>query len=140
RPGYRDLRGGPAAYLRALLPRRSGALAPHRRVGTGAGDREARGAAARRRGAHVVATRPRIDLHDPARAGGPARRRLRLARPAGGQGEGGEEGEGREEGECREGRPSMTRVLLVEDEPDLADPLAYLLRREGYEVDVAEDG
>ncbi|WP_396658230.1 response regulator [Microbacterium sp.] len=34
----------------------------------------------------------------------------------------------------------MTRVLLVEDEPDLADPLAYLLRREGFEVDVAEDG
>ena len=34
----------------------------------------------------------------------------------------------------------MTRVLLVEDEPDLANPLAYLLRREGYEVDVAEDG
>ncbi|QKJ18815.1 response regulator transcription factor [Microbacterium hominis] len=34
----------------------------------------------------------------------------------------------------------MTRVLIVEDEPDLADPLAYLLRREGYEVDIAEDG
>ena len=34
----------------------------------------------------------------------------------------------------------MTRVLLVEDEPDLADPLAYLLRREGYEVEIAEDG
>ena len=34
----------------------------------------------------------------------------------------------------------MTRVLLVEDEPDLADPLAYLLRREGYDVEVAEDG
>jgi two-component system response regulator RegX3 len=33
----------------------------------------------------------------------------------------------------------MTRVLLVEDEPDLADPLAYLLRREGYEVEIAED-
>lgn len=32
------------------------------------------------------------------------------------------------------------RVLLVEDEPDLADPLAYLLRREGYDVEVAEDG
>ena len=28
----------------------------------------------------------------------------------------------------------MTRILLVEDEPDLADPLAYLLRREGYEL------
>ncbi|NYF17556.1 two-component system response regulator RegX3 [Microbacterium sp. AK009] len=34
----------------------------------------------------------------------------------------------------------MTRVLLVEDEPDLADPLAYLLTREGYEVEIAEDG
>jgi len=34
----------------------------------------------------------------------------------------------------------MTRVLIVEDEPDLADPLAYLLRREGYDVEVAEDG
>ncbi|MCR2812824.1 response regulator transcription factor [Microbacterium sp. zg.Y1090] len=34
----------------------------------------------------------------------------------------------------------MTRVLIVEDEPDLADPLAYLLRREGFEVQIAEDG
>lgn len=34
----------------------------------------------------------------------------------------------------------MTRVLIVEDEPDLADPLAYLLRREGYEVETTEDG
>ena len=34
----------------------------------------------------------------------------------------------------------MTHVLLVEDEPDLADPLAYLLRREGFEVEIAEDG
>ena len=34
----------------------------------------------------------------------------------------------------------MTRVLLVEDEPDLAEPLAYLLRREAYDVEIAEDG
>ena len=34
----------------------------------------------------------------------------------------------------------MTRVLIVEDEPDLADPLAYLLRREGFDVEIAEDG
>ncbi len=34
----------------------------------------------------------------------------------------------------------MTRVLIVEDEPDLAEPLAYLLRREGYEVEIADDG
>ncbi len=32
------------------------------------------------------------------------------------------------------------RVLLVEDEPDLADSLADGLRREGYVVDVARDG
>ncbi|MBP2437203.1 response regulator transcription factor [Microbacterium amylolyticum] len=34
----------------------------------------------------------------------------------------------------------MTRVLLVEDEPDLAEPLAYLLQREGYEIEIADDG
>ena len=34
----------------------------------------------------------------------------------------------------------MTRVLIVEDEPDLADPLAYLLQREGFDVEIAEDG
>ncbi len=32
------------------------------------------------------------------------------------------------------------RVLLVEDEPDLADSLSDGLRREGYVVDVAPDG
>ncbi|UOE45998.1 response regulator transcription factor [Agromyces larvae] len=34
----------------------------------------------------------------------------------------------------------MTRILLVEDEIALSDPLAYLLEREGYEVEVADDG
>lgn len=34
----------------------------------------------------------------------------------------------------------MTRILLVEDEPDLAEPLAFLLRRESYDVEIAEDG
>ncbi|WP_210479613.1 response regulator transcription factor [Naasia sp. SYSU D00948] len=34
----------------------------------------------------------------------------------------------------------MTRILLVEDEPALSEPLAFLLEREGYEVAVAEDG
>ncbi len=33
-----------------------------------------------------------------------------------------------------------SRVLLVEDEPDIADPLAYLLRREGFDVEIAADG
>ena len=34
----------------------------------------------------------------------------------------------------------MTRILIVEDEPSLAEPLAFLLEREGYETVVAGDG
>jgi len=34
----------------------------------------------------------------------------------------------------------MTRVLIVEDEESLADPLAYLLRKEGFEVTAVADG
>ena len=34
----------------------------------------------------------------------------------------------------------MTRILLVEDEESFSDPLSYLLRKEGYEVALAETG
>lgn len=34
----------------------------------------------------------------------------------------------------------MTLVLVVEDEPNLREPLVYLLEKEGYEVIEAEDG
>lgn len=34
----------------------------------------------------------------------------------------------------------MTRILIIEDEPSLSEPLAYLLTREGYETSVADDG
>ena len=34
----------------------------------------------------------------------------------------------------------MTRILIVEDEAALSEPLAFLLEREGYETVVAEDG
>lgn len=34
----------------------------------------------------------------------------------------------------------MTRVLVVEDEQSLREPLVYLLRKEGYDVVEAEDG
>ncbi|UYP18159.1 response regulator transcription factor [Rhodococcus sp. Z13] len=34
----------------------------------------------------------------------------------------------------------MTRVLIVEDEESLADPLAFLLRKEGFETTIAGDG
>src|SRR3569832_1275614 len=33
----------------------------------------------------------------------------------------------------------MTRVLVVEDEESFSDALSYMLRREGYEVEVATD-
>jgi two-component system, OmpR family, manganese sensing response regulator len=32
------------------------------------------------------------------------------------------------------------RILLVDDEAEMADPLSLLLKREGYEIDVAYDG
>ena len=34
----------------------------------------------------------------------------------------------------------MTTILLVEDEKSLSEPLAYLLRREGYEVSIVDNG
>ncbi|MDX6215214.1 MAG: two-component system, OmpR family, response regulator RegX3 [Frankiales bacterium] len=34
----------------------------------------------------------------------------------------------------------MTRVLVVEDEDSISEPLAYMLRKEGFEVAIADDG
>jgi len=34
----------------------------------------------------------------------------------------------------------VTRILIVEDEPSLSEPLSFLLRREGYETEIAADG
>lgn len=34
----------------------------------------------------------------------------------------------------------MTTILVVEDEKALSEPLAYLLRREGYDVEVVDNG
>lgn len=34
----------------------------------------------------------------------------------------------------------MTRILLVEDEESISDPLSYLLRKEGYDIVLAETG
>ncbi len=39
-----------------------------------------------------------------------------------------------------EEEPLMTSVLIVEDEESLADPLAFLLRKEGFEATVVTDG
>jgi two-component system response regulator RegX3 len=34
----------------------------------------------------------------------------------------------------------VTRILIVEDEPSLSEPLAFLLGREGYDTTIAADG
>ncbi len=34
----------------------------------------------------------------------------------------------------------MTRILIVEDEKSLSEPLAFLLGREGYEITIVDDG
>jgi two-component system response regulator RegX3 len=34
----------------------------------------------------------------------------------------------------------VTRILIVEDEPSLSEPLSFLLRREGYDTEIAADG
>ena len=34
----------------------------------------------------------------------------------------------------------MTRVLVVEDEESYSDPLAYMLRKEGFDVALAATG
>ena len=34
----------------------------------------------------------------------------------------------------------MSRILVVEDEPSFSDALAFMLRKEGFEVSVAADG
>jgi DNA-binding response OmpR family regulator len=34
----------------------------------------------------------------------------------------------------------VTRLLLVDDEPDIRQPVGYALRQAGFEVDCAGDG
>ena len=115
RPGHRHRPGAPAPGLRALLPRRPGPFPRDRRHRAGAGDRQARAGQPRRRGAAVEQPGHRIDVHDAP----PARSRPR-SRP--------------------HRRNPMTRVLIVEDEESFADPLAFLLRKEGFTTAIAATG
>ena len=34
----------------------------------------------------------------------------------------------------------MIRILIVEDEPSLSEPLSFLLRKEGFDTVIADDG
>ena len=72
RPGHRHPRPGPQPDLRALLPRRPGALADHRRHRPRPVDRQARRRHPRRRGVGLERRGRGLHLHPPA-AGGRAR-------------------------------------------------------------------
>ena len=85
--------------VRALLPRRLGAQPQHRRHRPRPQHRQARRAEPRRRRPRLVAAGPRIDLHHPTAGGVPRHGR-------------------------KPGSGSVTRILIVEDEPSLSEPLA----------------
>jgi len=69
----------------------------------------------------MVAARERVDVHHPPTGGREPSRGIPVSPPG------------------TRSRP-VTRILIVEDEQSLSEPLAYLLAREGYETEVAEDG
>jgi two-component system response regulator RegX3 len=108
--------------LRTVLPRGSGSVAGNWWKRTRPGHCQARRSESRRRRQGLVAAGPRLHVHHPI-AQGPT-----FARRPGGR--------------CRwvRGSNDVTRILLVEDEIALSEPLAFLLRREGYEVTVTADG
>ncbi len=110
--------------LRAVLPRRPRPAPLHRRHRPRPLDRQARRRLPRRRGAGVVGRGPGLDLHPQ-----PAPQARRTGHPA----------PLRCDADRGEQHP-VTRVLVVEDEESYSDALAYLLRKEGFEVAIAATG
>ena len=116
---------GPGAGVRAVLPRRQGAIPGDRRHRAGPGDRQARRRQPQRLHPAVESAGYRVDLHAcrfPAYSDGAPIRDAMIRRTRG------------------LSLTSMTSVLIVEDEESLADPLAFLLRKEGFEATVVADG
>src|SRR5699024_2144931 len=136
RSRHRHRPRAPAPRLRALLPRGQGPLPCHRGDRAGPGDRQARRLDPQRPGDPVEPARNRVDLHartsgsrGVGRRRGPALRRREHGRAR-----------ARRERHTTRGSRAVTRVLIVEDEASLADPLAFLLRKEGFDVTIAGDG
>src|ERR1700754_5321873 len=139
RPRHRYRTRAPEAGLRAVLPGRPGAVARHRGHRARARDRQARPRQPRRRSPAVEQPGHRIDIHHAAAGPRGARRRVRRRQRR--------QRPGRSRPAARTTRSSrvsweeaMTRVLIVEDEESFADPLAFLLRKEGFTTAVAATG
>ena len=115
RPGHRHRRRRPRPGLRALLPRRPGAVPAYRRHRPGARHRQARRGERRGSGVGLEPARHGVDLHP---------------RPA----------DSAEQPTGRRGPEPMTRVLVIEDEETFSETLQYMLDREGFQVAVAGTG
>ncbi len=131
-PGHPGHRAGPD--LRTLLPRGRRPLARHRWHRARPGHRQAHLRQPRRRRRGVERGGSRVDLHDP-----PARRGRPHRRPDQ-PGDLASRAPGTPIAHRARSTTGMTRILVVEDEVSFSDPLSYLLRKEGYEVAVAETG
>ena len=121
RPGHRHPRARDRPHLRAVLPGRPGPPPLHRRHRARPVHRQARRRHPRRGRPGVVGGGPGFDVHPDPSAARPGDTRDQTARQRPG------------------GRP-VTRVLVVEDEESYSDALAYMLRKEGFEVAIAADG
>ena len=115
RPGHRHPRRGARPHLRTFLPGRPRPPPLHRRHRARPVHRQARRRHPWRRGPGLVGRGSGLYVHPHA---APALRSRE--KDTGGQ--------------------PVTRVLVVEDEESYSDALAYMLRKEGFEVAIAADG
>ena len=154
RPGHRHPRPGDRPDLRAVLPRRPGPPPLHRRHRPRPLHRQARRGHPRRRRQRLVRRGAGVDLHPDAppqpapqrqravrarvddRAPAPYPRDARPARTPRVKTHHDADTGATNQQEVRR----VTRVLVVEDEESYSDALAYMLRKEGYEVAIAADG
>ena len=126
RPGHRHPGRRDRPDLRAVLPGRPGPAPLHRRHRPRAVHRQARRRLARRRGARLVRRGPGLHLHP-------------LPSPPGVRARAGYVDHPDVERQPPGGN-AVTRVLVVEDEESYSDALAYMLRKEGFDVSVAGTG
>ena len=127
----------PGTHLRAVLPGRPGPQPRNRWHRPRPLDRQAHRLHPRRRRAGLERRGPGFHLHRETPAAARTRRGSdRLLQPGGA----GRSPDAYPVRSDRKGDSFVTRVLVVEDEESYSDALSYVLRKEGFEVAVAETG